>query len=75
LQYCISAYSRQKRRLPRRNRGDHHTGGITRFGKAGMPRKPRLHAPGGLYHVTLPGNHRQDLFRRDADRDRLDTIV
>jgi len=40
-----------------------------------MPRKPGLHVPGGLYHVTLRGNHRQDLFRRDADRRRLDTIV
>jgi len=44
-------------------------------GTAGMPRKRRLHAPGGIYHVALRGNHRQDLFRRDADRDRLDTIV
>jgi REP-associated tyrosine transposase len=40
-----------------------------------MPRKPRLHVPGGIYHVTLRGNHRQRIFRREADRDRLDEIV
>jgi REP element-mobilizing transposase RayT len=27
-----------------------------------MPRPPRLHMPGGSYHVTLRGNHREDLF-------------
>jgi len=40
-----------------------------------MPRKPRLHVAGGIYHVTLRGNHRQSIFRRPADRDRLDGIV
>lgn len=40
-----------------------------------MPRKPRLHAPGGLYHVTLRGNHRARIFRCDSDHDRLDEIV
>jgi len=32
-----------------------------------MPRSPRLHVPGGLYHVILRGNHQQRLFDRDTD--------
>lgn len=40
-----------------------------------MPRRPRLHAPGGLYHVTLRGNHRAPIFHCDSDYDRLDEIV
>lgn len=40
-----------------------------------MPRQPRLHVPGGLYHVTLRGNHRQAIFCRHSDRDALDRIV
>ena len=33
-----------------------------------MPRKPTLHLPGGLYHVILRGNERQDIFFEDEDR-------
>ena len=33
-----------------------------------MPRPPRLHVPGAFYHVTLRGNHRQDIFFKPADR-------
>ena len=33
-----------------------------------MARKPRLHVPGGLYHVILRGNARQDVFFSVADR-------
>jgi REP element-mobilizing transposase RayT len=33
-----------------------------------MARKPRLHVPGGLYHVILRGNARQDVFFSPADR-------
>ena len=33
-----------------------------------MARKPRLHVPGGLYHVTLRGNARQDVFSTPGDR-------
>lgn len=40
-----------------------------------MARKPRLHVPGGLYHVTLRGNHRQPVFELASDRDRLDSII
>ena len=40
-----------------------------------MARRPRLHAPGAFYHVTLRGNHRQPIFFRDADRDLLDNLV
>jgi REP element-mobilizing transposase RayT len=34
-----------------------------------------VHVPGGVYHVTLRGNHRQAIFHRDADRERLNEIV
>ncbi len=40
-----------------------------------MPRKPRLHVPGAFYHVTLRGNHRQDIFFTPQDRELLDQIV
>lgn len=33
-----------------------------------MARKPRLHVPGGLYHVILRGNARQDVFFTPSDR-------
>lgn len=33
-----------------------------------MARKPRLHVPGGLYHVILRGNARQDMFFSPQDR-------
>jgi REP element-mobilizing transposase RayT len=36
-----------------------------------MGRPPRIHAPGATYHVTLRGNHRQDIFFEPADRHRL----
>lgn len=40
-----------------------------------MPRQPRLHVPGGFYHVTLRGNHRHDIFFTPEDRQRLEAIV
>ena len=33
-----------------------------------MPRKPRIHLAGGLYHVILRGNGGQDIFGAPADR-------
>jgi len=33
-----------------------------------MARKPRLHVPGGFYHVMLRGNAGQDIFFSDGDR-------
>ena len=33
-----------------------------------MARKPRLHLPGGFYHVMLRGNGGQDIFSAKADR-------
>lgn len=33
-----------------------------------MARKPRLHIPGGVYHVMLRGNGGQDVFFNEADR-------
>ena len=38
-----------------------------------MPRRPRIHVPGGFYHVTLRGNHRQPVFASESDRALLDT--
>jgi putative transposase len=40
-----------------------------------MPRKPRLHVPGGFYHVILRGNHREPLFRTNGDRGYLNALV
>lgn len=40
-----------------------------------MPRRTRLHVPGGFYHVTLRGNHREALFGDEADFRKLDEIV
>ncbi len=40
-----------------------------------MARPLRLHLPGGFYHVTLRGNHRQAIFRTPEDRDLLASIV
>lgn len=36
-----------------------------------MSRQPRLHLVGGLYHVILRGNARQDIFFDDEDRHRF----
>lgn len=36
-----------------------------------MPRKPRIHVPGAVYHVMLRGNAGQDIFIDDEDRTRL----
>ncbi len=40
-----------------------------------MARRPRLHVPGGFYHVTLRGNHRQPIFFAEADRELLGVVV
>lgn len=40
-----------------------------------MPRKPRLHVPGGVYHVILRGNHQEPLFATEGDRVYLNTLV
>jgi putative transposase len=37
------------------------------LGTLSMPRPPRLHVPGGLYHVILRGNHQQAVFDLAAD--------
>ncbi|MDY6849017.1 MAG: transposase [Thermodesulfobacteriota bacterium] len=36
-----------------------------------MPRKPRIHFPGAVYHVILRGNDGQDTFFDEADRSRF----
>lgn len=40
-----------------------------------MPRKPRLHVPGGLYHVILRGNGRRAIFFDESDRLRWETLI
>lgn len=40
-----------------------------------MPRLPRLHVPGGCYHVVMRGNHREDFFATPHDRHVLNDIV
>lgn len=40
-----------------------------------MPRRTRLHVPGGLYHVVLRGNHRQPIFHVPSDRAMLGGLV
>jgi putative transposase len=40
-----------------------------------MPRSPRIHVPGAMYHVTLRGNHRRDIFSTGADRRLLTAII
>ena len=40
-----------------------------------MPRPPRLHAAGAFYHVTLRGNHRQNIFFSPSDRDLFNEIT
>ena len=40
-----------------------------------MPRRPRIHAPGGFYHVTLRGNHRRAIFVEEGDQRLLSVIV
>ena len=39
-----------------------------------MPRPLRIHVPGALYHITLRGNHRQDIFFAPADRQRMSNL-
>ena len=33
-----------------------------------MPRRPRIHLAGGIYHAILCGNHRHSIFYQNADR-------
>lgn len=40
-----------------------------------MPRQPRIHVTGGLYHVTLRGNNGSDLFRDGSDRMHLNEFI
>ena len=40
-----------------------------------MPRPLRLHVPGAMYHVTLRGNHRQNIFFRPQDRALLSDLI
>ena len=40
-----------------------------------MPRRPRLHVSGGLYHVILRGNGQSDIFFDTDDRLRWESIL
>lgn len=41
------------------------------IGRQKMPRKPRIEYPGALYHAITRVNHGEEIFREDADRERL----
>ncbi len=40
-----------------------------------MARRPRLHIPGGFYHIILRGNGRQAIFFDADDRDRWEALL
>jgi putative transposase len=40
-----------------------------------MPRRPRIHFPGALFHIMLRGNNGQQIFVDDEDRIHLGRIV
>jgi len=40
-----------------------------------MPRSPRIHVPGGLYHAILRGNHREAIFHCPDDYQAFEAIV
>jgi putative transposase len=40
-----------------------------------MPRAPRVHIDGGMYHIVLRGNHRNAIFNAPEDRDEFATIL
>lgn len=40
-----------------------------------MPRPHRIHVDGGFYHVTLRGNHQQNIFVAEGDQRLLNCIV
>jgi len=40
-----------------------------------MPRPRRVHVDGGFYHVTLRGNHQQNIFVAEGDQRLLSQIV
>jgi len=40
-----------------------------------MTRKARVHVPGGMYHVTLRGNHRLPIFFKHGDHDLLARLI
>jgi putative transposase len=40
-----------------------------------MPRRLRIHLPGGFYHATLRGNHQRSIFHTESDPWLLNDIV
>jgi REP element-mobilizing transposase RayT len=40
-----------------------------------MPRRPRIHVPGGLYHAILRGNHREAIFHCPDDYQAFEAII
>lgn len=39
-----------------------------------MPRRPRVHIPGALYHVISRGNQRQKIYKDDVDYRRFESF-
>jgi len=40
-----------------------------------MARKPRIHIPGGFYHVILRGNDGKDIFFSEHDQNYFENLV
>jgi REP element-mobilizing transposase RayT len=40
-----------------------------------MARKPRIHIPGGVYHVMLRGNAGQAIFFNDEDQEHFESLI
>ncbi len=40
-----------------------------------MPRKPRLHVPGGIYHLILRGDNHQPFFFSHSNRLDFESLV
>ena len=40
-----------------------------------MPRKPRVHFPGAIYHSILRGNNRRNIFFSDEDRQKFYSLL
>lgn len=45
------------------------------FGFQPMPRSPRIHVTGGIYHAILRGNHREAIFHCPDDYQAFEAIV
>ena len=40
-----------------------------------MPRRPRIHYPGALYHVICRGNNKDWIFKSDSEKQEYETLI